>query len=187
MGDMMQVAKWGNSLAVRLPASLVEVLKIREGDDIEIVVDGPHTFAIRKKPGVEALLERLRTFREDADKADNAEALLKCQPVISVQVLNEVTSVCRRKLAMDWEDIGKFLDLIRRFCSVMPLTIDVHDRARQIAQRHQLAFYDACIVAAAAVAGCQTLYSEDMSHGQIFEDGLMIKNPFIYNGISSEH
>lgn len=59
----MQVAKWGNSLAVRLPASVVEALELREGDDIEIVVDAPKTFAIRKTRKAEALLERLRAFR----------------------------------------------------------------------------------------------------------------------------
>ncbi|WYX24891.1 AbrB/MazE/SpoVT family DNA-binding domain-containing protein [Achromobacter xylosoxidans] len=59
----MQVAKWGNSLAVRLPASVVEALELREGDDIEIVVDTPKTFGIRKKPGADALLKRLRAFR----------------------------------------------------------------------------------------------------------------------------
>ena len=59
----MQVAKWGNSLAVRLPSSLVEALKLREGDDIEIIIDAPRTFAVRKKPGTDALLEQLRRFR----------------------------------------------------------------------------------------------------------------------------
>ncbi|CAJ9214331.1 transcriptional regulator/antitoxin, MazE [Burkholderia pseudomallei] len=59
----MQVAKWGNSLAVRLPASLVEALELREGDDIEIIIDEPRTFAIRKKPGADELLARLRRFR----------------------------------------------------------------------------------------------------------------------------
>lgn len=59
----MQVAKWGNSLAVRLPSSLVEALELREGDDIEIVIDAPRAFAVRKKPGADALLERLRQFR----------------------------------------------------------------------------------------------------------------------------
>ncbi|MFG0227799.1 AbrB/MazE/SpoVT family DNA-binding domain-containing protein [Achromobacter sp. 413638] len=59
----MQVAKWGNSLAVRLPAAVVDALQLREGDDIEIVVDAPRTFAVRKKPGAEALLRRLRAFR----------------------------------------------------------------------------------------------------------------------------
>ncbi|VFR52097.1 Programmed cell death antitoxin MazE like [plant metagenome] len=59
----MQVAKWGNSLAVRLPTSVVEALELSEGDDIEIVVDGPRKFAVRKKPGVDALIARLRQFR----------------------------------------------------------------------------------------------------------------------------
>ncbi|WP_025809866.1 AbrB/MazE/SpoVT family DNA-binding domain-containing protein [Pseudomonas chlororaphis] len=59
----MQVAKWGNSLAVRLPASVVEALELREGDDIEIIVDAPRKFAISKKPGADELLKRLRRFR----------------------------------------------------------------------------------------------------------------------------
>ncbi|WP_454691869.1 AbrB/MazE/SpoVT family DNA-binding domain-containing protein [Achromobacter aloeverae] len=59
----MQVAKWGNSLAVRLPASLVEILELKEGDNIEIVVDGPRKFAVRKKPGADALLDRLNKYR----------------------------------------------------------------------------------------------------------------------------
>jgi antitoxin MazE len=59
----MQVAKWGNSLAVRLPASLVEALGLQEGDDIEIIVDTPRNFAVRKKPGADALLASLRQFR----------------------------------------------------------------------------------------------------------------------------
>ncbi|KAA0182707.1 AbrB/MazE/SpoVT family DNA-binding domain-containing protein [Cupriavidus cauae] len=59
----MQVAKWGNSLAVRLPSSVVEALELREGDDIEIVVDDPRTFAVRKKPGADVLLERVRQLR----------------------------------------------------------------------------------------------------------------------------
>ena len=114
----------------------------------------------------------------DAGKADRAEALLQEQPVISVQVLNEVTQVCVRKLRMGWEEIGQFLDLVRSFCKVVPLTEEVHDRARRIAERYRLAFYDACILSAAVGAGCQTLYTEDMNHGQIFEDTLNLRNPF---------
>nr|WP_283163649.1 PIN domain-containing protein [Brenneria tiliae] len=114
----------------------------------------------------------------DPAKADRAEALLKTNPVIGVQVINEVTNVCRRKLAMSWEDIGSFLELVRGFCDVAPLTVEVHDRARHLAERYQFSFYDACIVAAAATAGCQILYSEDMNHGQTLEGGLTIRNPF---------
>ena len=59
----MQVAKWGNSLAVRLPSAVVDALKLREGDDIEIHVIGAREFAVTRKPGREELLKRLRAFR----------------------------------------------------------------------------------------------------------------------------
>ncbi|HYE34182.1 AbrB/MazE/SpoVT family DNA-binding domain-containing protein [Methylocaldum sp.] len=59
----MQVAKWGNSLAVRLPAAVVEALDLKEGDEIEIQVAGAHTFEISKKPEAHELLSRLRKYR----------------------------------------------------------------------------------------------------------------------------
>jgi antitoxin MazE len=59
----MLVAKWGNSLAVRLPAAVVEALKLKEGDDIEIHLIGSRELAIARKPGREQLLKQLRTFR----------------------------------------------------------------------------------------------------------------------------
>lgn len=59
----MQVTKWGNSLAVRLPAALVEELELRESDDIEITVNDKRTFTVHKKIGEGALLAQLRTFR----------------------------------------------------------------------------------------------------------------------------
>ena len=118
----------------------------------------------------------------DGAKADRAEALLQRKPVISVQVLNEVTNVCRRKLGMDWQEIDGFLELVRSFCKVVPLTLDVHDCARALAQRHCLSFYDACIVAAALVAKCRALYTEDMQHGLVVEESLVLRNPFIAGG-----
>ena len=59
----MRVAKWGNSLAVRLPAAVVEALDLKEGDDIEIDIAGARAFEIRKKPGARELLARLRKYR----------------------------------------------------------------------------------------------------------------------------
>ena len=59
----MQVAKWGNSLAVRLPAVVVKALDLREGDDIEIAVAGARAFEIRKKPEARELLARIRKYR----------------------------------------------------------------------------------------------------------------------------
>jgi antitoxin MazE len=59
----MQVAKWGNSLAVRLPSAVVDALELKEGDDIEIHVIGAREFAVTRKPGRDELLKRLRAFR----------------------------------------------------------------------------------------------------------------------------
>ena len=59
----MQVAKWGNSLAVRLPAVVVEALGLKEGDEIEIHVADAREFAVARKPGRPELLRRLRAFR----------------------------------------------------------------------------------------------------------------------------
>jgi antitoxin MazE len=63
MEGIMQVAKWGNSLAVRLPAAVVEVLGLKEGDDIEITVAGSRAFEVSKKPEVAEVLARLRKYR----------------------------------------------------------------------------------------------------------------------------
>lgn len=58
----MQVSKWGNSLAVRLPAGLVRELGLKEGDQIELV-RGEDSLQVRRQPGAEEVLARLRRFR----------------------------------------------------------------------------------------------------------------------------
>jgi len=73
----MQVCKWGNSLAVRLPVAVVEALDLKEGDNIEIDVAGARLFAIKKAPGARELLARLRKYRgrlPAAFKFDRVEA-----------------------------------------------------------------------------------------------------------------
>ena len=59
----VQVSKWGNSLAVRLPAAVVEALDLRGGDDIEIPVEGSRSLSVRKAPDQRELLARLRKYR----------------------------------------------------------------------------------------------------------------------------
>lgn len=63
MESLMRIAKWGNSLAVRLPQSVVEALDLKEGDSIDIHVDGARSFEIAKSPTRQELLARLRRFR----------------------------------------------------------------------------------------------------------------------------
>lgn len=59
----MQVSKWGNSLAIRLPATVVEALGLKEGDQIEITVAGAHSFEIGRDRSREKALERIRQMR----------------------------------------------------------------------------------------------------------------------------
>jgi antitoxin MazE len=59
----MQVSRWGNSLAIRLPAAVVEALGLKEGDDIEVQVAGARAFEVSRSPRDEEVLARLRQFR----------------------------------------------------------------------------------------------------------------------------
>lgn len=59
----MQVAKWGNSLAIRLPVAVVKALELHEGDDIEVLIANERVFKIRKKLDNETILKRLKIFR----------------------------------------------------------------------------------------------------------------------------
>lgn len=113
----------------------------------------------------------------DVAKADRAQVLLEAGGVISVQVLNEVTSVCLRKLKMPWQEVDALLLAVKAACNVLPLTVTSHEKAIEIAKRFQLSFYDANIVATALISGAQVLWSEDM-HSGLLIDGLVIQNPF---------
>ena len=98
----------------------------------------------------------------DAAKADRAEALAAAGGVISVQVLNEFVSVASRKLRMSMSEIREVLSAIRAVCTVEPLSIETHDLGFDLAQRFGLTIYDALIVAAALLAKCRIVYSEDL-------------------------
>ena len=74
-----------------------------------------------------------------------------------------------------WQEI---LDPIRVVCRVEPLTEQTHDLAMQIVERYGFSIYDALIIASALMAGCSTLYSEDLQDGQVLEDQLVVRNPF---------
>lgn len=109
-----------------------------------------------------------------------AEALVAGGGVVSVQVLNELVSVARRKIGMTWEEIGEALAAIRTLCpSPVPLTVETHEAALRIATQYGYHIYDALIAAAALEAECSTLYSEDLQDGQVIDGRLTVRNPFI--------
>jgi len=73
----MRVSKWGNSLAIRLPAAVVDALKLKEGDEVEVRVAGERAFDVALDRSRERALKRLRALRKElpADwKFDRDEA-----------------------------------------------------------------------------------------------------------------
>jgi predicted nucleic acid-binding protein len=114
----------------------------------------------------------------DAVKADRAESVIARGGDVSVQVLNEVSNVARRKMHMSWAETHAFLDTLRSLLTVHPLTLQTHEAGLELAQRYGLSIFDAMIAASALQAGCNTLWSEDMQHGMALDAGLRIVNPF---------
>ena len=114
----------------------------------------------------------------DAAKADRAEAILADGGAISVQVLNELANVARRKMRMSWADTHALLDMLRGLLTVHPVALETHEAGLRLAERYGFAIHDAMIVASALDAGCDKLWSQDMQHGMTLDEGLQIVNPF---------
>jgi predicted nucleic acid-binding protein len=114
----------------------------------------------------------------DARRADRAEDVLSQGGTISVQVLNEIANVLRRKMQMSWSETRLFLDMIGALLTVEPVTRATHETGLQVSERYGLSIYDAMIVSAALMADCDTLLSEDMQDGLVIDDRLRIVNPF---------
>jgi predicted nucleic acid-binding protein len=108
------------------------------------------------------------------------QELLASGRVLSVQILNEVASVARRKILMSRSDVSDDLNTFRVLCaSPLPITIEMHEAALTIGEKHGYNIYDALVVSAALQAGCTTLYSEDPHDGQAIDGQLPIRNLFV--------
>jgi predicted nucleic acid-binding protein len=120
---------------------------------------------------------------DEAKKAKGRELLAR-QPTISTQVVNEFLNVCRVKLKLDIAVRHVLARELIAGCDVVMLDSNVVDKAMVLEAmvleaQTGLSYWDCLIVAAALLSGCDTLYSEDMQHGQIFEGRLTVLNPFL--------
>jgi predicted nucleic acid-binding protein len=114
----------------------------------------------------------------DLRKADRAQELVAQGGTISVQVLNEIANISRRKMGLSWAETRNFLLMIRGLLKVEPITIEIHDVGISLAERYQLSVYDSMIVSAALSAECDTLLSEDLQNGLLINGRLRVLNPF---------
>ncbi|HWZ66650.1 MAG TPA: PIN domain-containing protein [Stellaceae bacterium] len=112
-------------------------------------------------------------------RAHKAQELLARGCTAGVQGLNEFVNVARRKLGMTWVEVRDALAAIRTLCpTILPIDIDTHTDALQIAERYRLSIFDALMVTAALRVDCRILWSEDMHDGLIVEGRLRVANPF---------
>jgi predicted nucleic acid-binding protein len=118
-------------------------------------------------------------FSDDPAKADACEALVAQGGVISVQVLNEFASVASRKLGLAWPEIREATEIFSATLEVRSIDLEVHARALDLAEAHRLNLYDAAILAAADLADCDVVYTEDMHDGLRIGGRLTLANPFV--------
>jgi predicted nucleic acid-binding protein len=119
------------------------------------------------------------------EKCNRAREVLREVDFLSVQVLNEYASAARRKLRREWEAVAGDVSALRvAGGSVRPISDGSNFEAIKIADRYQLQFYDALMIAVALDNGATTLYSEDMQHGLVINGTLTITNPFLASDAS---
>ena len=111
-------------------------------------------------------------------KADRAEELIATGGTISVQVLNEIANVSRRKMRMSWDETRDFLSMVRGLLKVEPVTIEMHETGIDLAERYGLSVYDTMIASAALLTACDTLFTEDLQDGLLVSGRLRVVNPF---------
>ena len=115
--------------------------------------------------------------RQEA-KADRAEELIATGGTISVQVLNEIANVSRRKMGMSWVETRDFLSMVCGLLKVEPVTIEMHQAGIDLAERYGLSVYDAMIASAALLTECDTLFTEDLQDRLLVSGRLRVVNPF---------
>ena len=118
---------------------------------------------------------------EDAPKRAKAAALITaCDFAISIQVMQEFADAALRKkrLGVTPEEVRIMLEELAGSYPVLSPTPGLVFRALDLSRRYQIRYYDAAILAAAQELGCQTLYTEDLNHGQTY-DSVEVINPFL--------
>ena len=126
----------------------------------------------------------LYTIGQDMRKTEIARNLITDGIIVSTQVINECVSVCLRKFGFTKEKSYTFADKIMCRTDVIPVDEATVRKSADIAIQKQISNWDALIISAALLADCDILYSEDMQHGQIFDNRLTIVNPFLEDPVS---
>jgi predicted nucleic acid-binding protein len=117
---------------------------------------------------------------QDQDKSSRAVAIIQDAPMISTQVINETVSVLTRKHGFLLSEAHEIAESLLDLCEVVAVDAHTIRKAIEVAKRYSLSHWDSLIIAAALLTDCQTLFSEDMQHGRVFDGQLTVFNPFLH-------
>jgi predicted nucleic acid-binding protein len=107
-----------------------------------------------------------------------ANELLKKNPIISFQVLNEISNVLYKKLNIKISKIKRAIEFLSRICVEKNVTSMTIQSALNIVDHYGFSYYDSLIIGSALENKCTLLCSEDMSDGQVIDKKLRVVNPF---------
>lgn len=117
---------------------------------------------------------------QNAEKREVARRLISSgQVMTSVQTLNELCNVLRKKLSSSFDYAEDILREINRLLPVVILDYETTIIALRVSKRYQLSFYDSLILTAAIQHHCISVLSEDLHNGLVLEEGLTVVNPFL--------
>ena len=121
----------------------------------------------------------LYVYSDEEDKKQVSKKIFQEQKCLTcMQALNEFCNVCLKKWRFDRKGIEEAIDQIAAGCAILPVSIKTMLRALALHERYGYSYYDCVMLASALENDCTTIYSEDMSSGQIIEGRLLILNPY---------
>lgn len=115
---------------------------------------------------------------DDEPKREVAISLIKNNPHISIQVLNEFCNVCKKKMGFSYPEIQNIILQLLPQIQLVQLHKSTILKALDIGDSYKYSYYDSLILASAIEANCNIVYSEDFQHNQKINNSLLVLNPF---------
>lgn len=106
------------------------------------------------------------------------ELLQQTEPILSVQVINEICVNLIKKADFNEEQISQLIEALYEKYPIVEIDETILLTASDLRQEYALSFWDSMIIACALAGSVEILYSEDMQHGLVIRENLQIKNPF---------
>jgi predicted nucleic acid-binding protein len=118
------------------------------------------------------------SFDKEEKKKNISIALLKANPIISIQVLNEISNILNKKFNMNIKEIKNSVDLLVKICRVKNIIPQTIKKALDIVDRYKYSYYDSLIISSALENKCSIIYTEDLHDSHVIDKKLKIINPF---------